>query len=97
MAQFNPVAADLILVAVQAKTKLPKKPLRQQLQKFEQELGLIPNDLALDIARKIRNEHFNGRCSSGSLRRCVILVLRGHPLARDNRREPAAYHYGRGK
>ena len=71
MAQFNPVAADLILVAVQAKTKLPKKPLRQQLQKFEQELGLIPNDLALDISRKIRNEHFNGgahlvRCADAS-------------------------------
>jgi len=71
LAQFDPVAVDLILVAVQAKTKLPKKPLRQRLQQYEQELGLIPNDLALDIARKIRNEHFNGgahlvRCADAS-------------------------------
>lgn len=71
MAQLDPVAVDLILVAIQTITKLPKKPLRQQLKTLEQELGLLPNDLALDIARKIRTEHFNNgahlvRCADGS-------------------------------
>lgn len=71
MARFDPVAADKVLAAIQAKTRVRMKPLRQELRMFEQELGLLPNDLALDIARKIRNEHFNGgahlvRCSDAS-------------------------------
>ena len=76
MAQFDPVAADLILVAIQAKTKLPKKPLRQRLQMIQQELGLLPNDLALSIARKILVEHFKDgahliRCADRSYMRFI--------------------------
>ena len=71
MAQFDPVAADLILVAIQIKTNLPKKPLRLQLRIFEQEFGLLPNDLGLVIASKIRKEHYNDgahliRCADAS-------------------------------
>ncbi len=69
--KFDPVAESMILAAITRRTKLPKTPLRQQLRLIEQELGLVPNDLALEIARKVRSEHFNGgshilRCADGS-------------------------------
>jgi len=57
--QFNPLEEEILIQAVQGNTKLPKKALRQQLKVVTQELGLVPNDLALDVARAVRSKHFN--------------------------------------
>lgn len=59
IAVFDPMAEDLILRAIQEKTKQAKKPLRQRLQMIRQELGLRPNDPALAIARNILNQEFS--------------------------------------
>ena len=58
LAQLDPVGIEKILVAVQAKTKLPKKPLRQNLQLIQKECGLLPNDPAFEIALTVRSKHF---------------------------------------
>lgn len=58
--QFSHLERETLIQTVQYKTKLPKQSLRLQLKVFEQELGLLPNDFALEIARTIRNQHFNG-------------------------------------
>ena len=68
LAELDPVAENMILIAIQGKTKLPKKPLRLRLRMIQQEAGLSPNDAALAIARKVRNEHFG---NGAHLVRCV--------------------------
>ncbi len=59
LGQFKPMELELLIQAVQGATKLPKKALRQQLKVIEQELGLVPNDFALEVARTVRKKHFN--------------------------------------
>ena len=71
LAEFDPIEQDMILGAIQKKLGGRIKPLRQRLRMYQQEFGLLPNDLALDIARSIRNEIFSDgahlvRCADGS-------------------------------
>jgi putative DNA primase/helicase len=70
-AQLEPLTKDKVLSRVQKQIGGRIKPLRQQLALYEQELGLHLGDPALDLARKIRNDHFHGgahlvRCADGS-------------------------------
>ena len=58
MGQFNALERETLIQVVQQKTKLPKKSLRQHLKLCEQELGLLPNDFALEVARTVRNKQF---------------------------------------
>lgn len=57
--QFKPVRLESLIQAVQKKTKIPKPTLRQQLKAVKLELGLEPNDLALEVTRAVRKKHFN--------------------------------------
>ena len=70
-AGLEPLAKDKVLSTIQKQAGSRIKPLRQQLNLIEQELGLHPGDPALDLARKVRADHFNGgahlrRCADGS-------------------------------
>lgn len=57
--QFNAIEQEVIIQAIQSKTKLTKKALNQHLGVIELELGLLPNDIALEVARSVRSKHFN--------------------------------------
>lgn len=68
---FDPLETDMIITAVASKIEPGKKPLNQLLKTIIQELGLVPNDLALEVARTVRDQSFNGgahlfRCPDGS-------------------------------
>ncbi len=70
-AGLEPLARDKVLSTIQKQAGSRIKPLRQQLALIEQELGLHPGDPALDLARMVRADHFNGgahlrRCADGS-------------------------------
>jgi len=59
VSDMNPLETDNIISLVSKKTGTGKNPLRRTLEGIIQELGLIPNDLALEVARTLRAEHFN--------------------------------------
>ena len=69
--KFDPLETDTIISMIASKIKVGKTPLKLLLKTIIQEQGLVPNDLALEVARTVRNQSFNGgshlfRCPDGA-------------------------------
>ena len=69
--KFDALETDMIISMIASKIKVGKTPLKLLLKTIIQEQGLVPNDLALEVARTVRNQSFNGgshlfRCPDGA-------------------------------
>ena len=71
-AELGPLAKDDVFLAINNATGRKVTPLKKQLAFYEEELGLAPGELALDVAQRIRKNKFS---YGAHLIRCVDETL----------------------